>query len=105
MLIGPIVLILAAVPMLCGQFSPRGPLGHGRSDASLSDKEWYRANRIAGGAFLMSGVIWLAAAIVLPSHFDSSRQAREAIAFIGATAVAVGMVVSMLYVEGGSEEW
>jgi hypothetical protein len=103
MLTGPIVLILAAVPMLCGQLSPRGPLGHGRSDSSLSDEDWYRANRIAGGAFLMSGLIWLAAAIVLPSQFDSSRQARETIAFIGATAV--GMVVSMLYVEGGSEEW
>lgn len=105
MLIGPIVLILAAVPMLCGQLSPHGLLGHGRSDSSISDEEWYRANRIAGGAFLMSGLIWLAAAIVLPGQFDSLRQARETIAFIGTTAVAVGMVVSMLYVEGGSEEW
>ena len=102
MLIGPIVLILAAVPMLCGQLSPRGPLGPGET---VSDEEWYRANRIAGGAFLMGGLIWLAAALVLPGRFDSMRQERETIAFIGATAVAVAMVVSMLYVEGGSEEW
>ena len=104
MLIGPIVLILAAVPMLCGQLSPRGFFGPGRNE-SISDEEWYRANRIAGGAFLMGGLIWLAAALVLPGRFDSMRQERETIAFIGATAVAVAMVVSMLYVEGGSEEW
>lgn len=104
MLIGPIVLILAAVPMLCGQLSPRGPLGPGRNE-SISDEEWYRANRVAGSAFLMGGLIWLAAALVLPGRFDSMRQERETIAFIGATAVAVAMVVSMVYVEGGSEEW
>lgn len=106
MLIGPIVLILAAVPMVCGQLSPRGPLGPGGDAQSrISDEEWYRANRVAGGAFLMGGLIWLAAALLLPGHFDSMRQERETIAFIGATAVAVAMVVSMLYVEGGSEEW
>ena len=106
MLIGPIVLILAAVPMLAGQLSPRGPLGPGGDEADrISDEEWYRANRVAGGAFLMGGLIWLTAALLLPGHFDSMRQERETIAFIGATAVAVAMVVSMLYVEGGSEEW
>jgi hypothetical protein len=105
MLIGPIVLILASVPMLCGQFSPRGPLGHGRDDSPVSDAEWYRASRIAGAAFLMGGLIWLAAALVLPGRFDSMRQERETIAFIGTTAVAAAMVISMFYVESGSEEW
>ncbi len=104
MVIGPIVLILAAVPMLFGQLSPRGPFGPGQKLA-VSEEDWYRANRVAGGAFLMGGLIWLAAALLLPGHFDSMRQERETIAFIGATAVAVAMVVSMLYVEGGSEEW
>jgi hypothetical protein len=106
MVIGPIVLILAAVPLICGQVSPRGPLGPGDDrSSSVSDDDWYRATRVAGGAFLMGGLIWLAAALVLPGHFDSMRQERETIAFIGTTAVAVAMVVSMLYVEGGSEEW
>ncbi len=104
MVIGPIVLILAAVPMLFGQLSPHGPFGPGQGDAT-SEEAWYRANRVAGSAFLMGGLIWLAAALVLPGRFDTMRQERETIAFIGATAVAVAMVVSMLYVEGGSEEW
>lgn len=104
MLIGPIVLILVAVPMLCGQLSPRGPFGPGSSD-TVSEDDWYRANRVAGGAFLMGGLIWLVAALVLPGRFDSMRQERETIAFIGTTAAAVAMVVSMLYVESGSEEW
>jgi len=106
MLIAPILLILAAVPMICGQVSPRGPFGPGDDRRSgVTDEDWYRATRVAGGAFLMGGLIWLAAALVLPGHFDSMRQERETIAFIGTTAVAVAMVVSMLYVEGGSEEW
>lgn len=106
MVIGPIVLILAAIPLLFGQISPTGPLGPGGDGHSrVSDEDWYRATRIAGSAFLMGGLIWLAAALLLPGHFDSMRQERETIAFIGATAVAVAMVVSMLYVEGGSEEW
>jgi len=104
MVIGPIVLILAAVPMLCGQLSPRGPLGPGPDAADMSDEEWYRTNRIAGGAFLAGGLIWLGAAILLPGHFDTVRQERETIGFIGTTAVAVAMVVSVLYVEGASEQ-
>ncbi len=103
MSIGPIILILASVPMLCGRISPRGPLGLGR-DREVSEEEWYRANRIAGAAFLTGGLIWLAASVLLPGRFDSVRQERETIAFIGATAVAVAMVVSMFCVESGYEE-
>jgi hypothetical protein len=47
--------------------------------------------------------VWLVAAILLPGHFDTLREEREAIAFIGATAVAVATVVSTMYVEGGSD--
>jgi hypothetical protein len=105
MVIGPIVLILAAVPMLCGQLSPRGPLGPGSDTTHMSDDEWYRTTRVAGGAFLVGGLIWLLAAVLLPGHFDTVRQERETIAFIGAIAVAVALVVSVLYVEGASEDW
>ena len=105
MVIGPIVLILAAVPMLCGQLSPKGPLGPATHGTHMSDEEWYRTNRVAGGAFLVGGVVWLAAAILLPGRFDTMRQEQETIAFIGATAVAVAMVVSVLYVERESAEW
>ena len=93
MVIGPIVLILAAVPMLCAQLSPKGLFGPGRHGWDMSDEEWYRTNRVAGGAFLAGGVIWLAAAILLPGRFDTVQQEQETIAFIGATAVAVAMVV------------
>lgn len=105
MVIGPIVLILAAVPMLCGQLSPRGPLGPGPDTADMSDEKWYRTNRVAGGAFLAGGLIWLGAAILLPGQFDTLRQEREAIGFIGTTAVAVAMVVAVWFVEGASENW
>ena len=105
MVIGPIVLILGAVPMLCGQLSPKGPLGPATHGTHLSDEEWYRTNRVAGAAFLVGGLIWLAAAILLPGRFDTMRQEQETIAFIGATAVAVAMVVSVLYVERESAEW
>ena len=105
MVIGPIVLILAAAPMLFGQLSPKGPLGPGTHGKTMSDEEWYRTNRVAGGAFLLGGLVWLAAAILLPGRFDTMRQEHETIAFIGATAVAVAMVISVMYVEGESEEW
>ena len=105
MIIGPIVLILAAATMLCGQLSPKGPLGPGTHGKGMSDEEWYRTNRVAGAAFLVGGLVWLAAVILLPGRFDTMRQEQETIAFIGATAVAVAMVVSVMYVEGESEEW
>jgi hypothetical protein len=105
MVIGPIVLILAAIPMLFGQLSPKGPLGPGSHGKAMTDDEWYRTNRVAGGAFLLGGLVWLAAAILLPGRFDTMRQEHETIAFIGAAAVAVAMVVSVRYVEGESEEW
>jgi hypothetical protein len=105
MVIGPIVLILAAAPMLCGQLSPKGLFGPGANGPTMSDEEWYRTTRVAGAAFLVGGLIWLAAAIVLPGRFDTMRQEQETIAFIGATAVAVALVVSVMYVEGATEEW
>ena len=105
MVIGPIVLILTAAPMLCGQLSPKGLFGPGRYGWDMSDDEWYRTNRVAGGAFFAGGLIWLAAAMLLPGRFDTVQQEQETIAFIGATAVAVAMVVSVLYVERESEEW
>ena len=105
MVIGPIVLILAAVPMLAGKVSPDGPLGPGADQLDCSEQEWYRGTRVAGGAFLIGGLVWLAAAILLPGHFDTLRQEHEAIALVGATAVAVATVVSTMYVEGGSDSW
>ncbi len=105
MLLGPIVLILAAAPMLCGQLSPRGPLGPGPDAKSISDDEWYQTNRVAGAAFLVGGLVWLAAAMLLPGRFDTVGQEHEAIAFIGAGAVAVATIVSTRYVEGGSSDW
>jgi hypothetical protein len=103
MLIGPIVLILAAVPMVAGKVSPDGPFGPGAEHLDCSEQQWYRGIRVAGGAFLTGGLVWLVAAILLPGHFDTLREEREAIAFIGATAVAVATVVSTMYVEGGSD--
>jgi hypothetical protein len=103
MLIGPIVLILAAVPMIAGQVSPDGVLGVERLERS--EQEWYQASRVAGAAFLAGGVVWLAAAMLLPGRFDTLRQEYEAIAFIGATAVSVATVVSTRYVEGDTDPW
>lgn len=104
MIIGPIVLILASALMLCGQLSPKGLFGPGRHDKGMSPEEWYRTNRVAGAAFLTGGLIWLAAAILLPGRFDTVQQEQETIAFIGATAVGVAMVVSVMYVERESAE-
>ena len=108
MLLGPIVLILAAAPLFCGQISPRGPLGPGPDARTISDDEWYQTTRVAGAAFLVGGMIWLAAAVLLPGRFDTLRQEHETIAFIGAAAVAAATVVSTRYVEGaaagGSED-
>ena len=105
MVLGPILLILAAAPMLCGQLSPKGPFGPGAHGRAMSDEEWYRTVRVAGAAFLVGGVVWLSAAILLPGRFDTMRQEQETIAFIGATAVAVALVVSVMYVEGETEPW
>ena len=105
MVIGPLVLILAAVPMVCGQIAPDGPLGPGRDASPEASAAWYRATRVAGAAFLAGGLVWLAAALFLPGRMTSAREEREAIAFIGTAAVALAMVVSIRYVEGGSEQW
>ncbi|WP_239488817.1 hypothetical protein [Luteitalea sp. TBR-22] len=105
MVIGPIVLILAAVPMIAGKVSPDGPLGPGSKQLDRPEQDWYDSTRVAGSAFLTGGLVWLAAAMLLPGHFDTLRQEHETIAFIGATAVAVATVVSTMYVEGGSDTW
>ena len=105
MLIGPIVLILAAVPMIAGEVSPDGLLGPGVDRLERSEQEWYEATRVAGAAFLVGGIVWLAAAMLLPGRFDTLRQEYETIAFIGAAAVAVATVVSTRYVEGDADPW
>lgn len=105
MVIGPIVLMLAAIPLIVGKVSPDGPLGRGAGQFEQSEQEWYRGSRVAGAAFLAGGLVWLAAAMLLPGHFDTLRQEHETIALIGATAAAIATVVSTLYVEGGSAPW
>lgn len=95
----PLLVILAAVPMLCGQVRPDGPFGPRVADPD-AHAAWYRATRIAGAGFLIGGAVWFAAAMFLPALFDSTQQAHETVAFIGATAVSAAIFVSMALVEG-----
>ncbi len=96
----PLLVILAAVPMLCGQVRPDGPFGPRVVDPG-AHAAWYRATRIAGAGFLIGGAVWFAAAMFLPPLFDSTEQAQETVAFIGATAVSAAIFVSMALVESG----
>lgn len=65
-LLGPAVLIVATIPMILG-IVPRNPLYGFRTQYTMSsDEVWYPANRIAGVAILVSGLVWAGLAIVLP---------------------------------------
>lgn len=95
-LLGPVVLVIAAIPMIVG-IVPRNPLYGFRTRYTLSsDEAWCSANRIAGIAMFVSGLVWGGLAIVLPV-VQPSISARQ-IQWLGVMSLLVGVAVSFTLV-------
>lgn len=92
----PVVLIVGTVPMILGMV-PRNPIYGFRTGYTMSsDEVWYRANRIAGVALFLSGLVWCGLAIVLPVVQPSMPE--RLIRGFGFISLMVGVAVSFALV-------
>ncbi len=87
----PVVIVIAAIPLILGLVPRNGLYGFRVAKTLKSDAVWYPANRIAGIALLLAGLVWIAAGrgAVPPPYVDPT----------GIVAVAIAVAVAFLYVQ------
>jgi len=63
-----VIILVASIPLILG-FIPKNRVYGIRTLKTMSNDDiWYKANRFGGWAFFLSGVIYLAAAMVHPTQ-------------------------------------
>ena len=93
-LVAPILIIAVSVPLVLNMIPRNDFYGFRTPRTRSSDEIWYPANRVAGIALTIAGVIWLALAFIVPGQVDP---ARLYVPLIGTGLLGVAVLVSFLY--------
>lgn len=92
-LIAPLAIVVLSVPLML-EWVPRNPIYGFRTPRTLSeDRVWYPANRVAGIALGCAGMIWLAAAYLIP-RVVSPDQVKNWTIGVGLSALGAALLVS-----------
>lgn len=91
----PLVMLALAIPLIRGKI-PRNYFYGFRTRRTLSsDRVWYPANRASGIALAAAGLVWLAAALLVPLFVEPDA-ARGWVASIGLTSLGIALVASFI---------
>lgn len=92
----PLLIVALNIPLILGVVRRNSLYGFRTRRTLSSDAVWYPANRVAGIAMLIAGLVWLAAGIVLPRMVDAGRVIPLTIT-IGLSAIALSVIVAVIY--------
>lgn len=96
-----VLCVILALPLIFGLVPRQGLIGV-RTPKTLSDDEtWLRANRFAGWALLISGLVYLATAWALPCSSPCGMDFAQWLLHLAAFALPVvtSLVLTGLYVK------
>lgn len=95
-----VIFLLISLPLIFGLIPPNRFYGVRTRETFANPEVWYRTNRVAGGAFVVSSLLYLLVAAFFPSNVagqtDFGRWLVHLLVFAGSLVVSFAFVRSTI---------